>query len=444
MPSRFLWIAHFYPPVNAITGLRTASLAKYFPEFGWTPVILTRRWDGETGQIPPPDVETVRTDYRDRLSMFRRRGPAAQSSRTPDLRSRLRQTAAFWAKEVLTYPDEYTGWKPFALEAGRKIIEQYRPDLILSTSYPFSSHQIGYQLHKETGLPWVAEYQDPWTEGPAWSHSAVRRFFETRLEKRLMRGAAALTIVSQPWAEGLRVQHEKPVAMIGNGFDPVNYTTPQPPQTEQFTITYTGMIYSGDFAGHRDPSLLFEAVKVLLEDGTLDPARFAIRFYGPLHEQAVILQLAQKFGIERVVTHYGQVAHQESILRQRESTLLLLLNWQSRSFSYRERGWYSAKVYEYLAALRPILAVPGHAEVDALLAETASGTAVNTLEEACQALRAWYREYHTTGQVSYPGSAAQVGEHSNRAHAQRFAALFDEVIAVESGKKRYIAPHIAR
>ncbi len=336
------------------------------------------------------------------------------------------------------------GWKPFALEAGRQIIAQYKPDLILSTSYPFCSHQIGYQRHKESGLPWVAEYQDPWTEGPAWNHSAVRQLIEARLEKRLMREASALTIVSQPWAEGLRIQHEKPVAMIGNGLDPANYTTPQPPQTEQFTITYTGMIYAGDFAGRRDPSLLFQAVKALLDDGTIDPALFLIRFYGPLNEQGVIVTLAQQHGIQRVVTHFGTVSHVESIQRQRESTLLLLLNWQARSFSYRQRGWYSAKVYEYLAAQRPILAVPGHAEVDALLAETSSGTPVNSVAEASQALRAWYAEYLAKGRVDYPGSAALAGEHSNRAHAQRFAALFDEVIAVKSGQKRYIAPHIAR
>ena len=354
-----------------------------------------------------------------------------------------------YVKEVVACPDEYLGWKPFAIEAGRNAIAEHKPALILSTSYPFTDHLVGSQLQQESGLPWIAEFQDPWTQGPAWHYTGLRLRYETRLERRTIAPAAALTIVTPPWVEGLRVMHGKPVALIENGFDETEYDLDCPPPTPQFTITYTGMIYSGTFrqngyAGRRDPSPLFAAVKDLLDDGTLDPARFAIRFYGPPNERSVILCLAEQHGIGAVVSHYGKVSHEEAVQRQRESTLLLLLNWYGTQSTFKEQGWYTAKVYEYLAARRPILAVPGHPGVDALLAETCGGIAAKTPEEITALLRHWYREYKATGTVADTSIPEAIQTHTLRNQAQRLARLFDEVLTVQAGHKAYIAPEVAR
>jgi hypothetical protein len=145
-----------------------------------------------------------------------------------------------------------------------------------------------------------------------------------------------------------------------------------------------------------------------------------------------------------MVTHHGKVSHEEAIQRQRESTLLLLLNWHAPQDTFKERGWFTGKVYEYLAAGRPILAVPGHTGVDALLDETRGGVSADSRDEIAALLRGWYQEYEASGTVASQSDPDAVQTHTLHAQARRLAALFDEVLAVEAGHKASIDPTVAR
>ncbi len=443
MPARkFLFIAYYYPPVNAIGAVRAAKFAKYLPAFGWEPVVLTRQWEG--ADLPDvPGVRVVRTAYQDRLRFFRRGsgGPQAEppptapaASGVAGLRSRLRRLVSFWLKEAIAYPDEFIGWKPLALQAARQVIEQDNIALIFSTATPFTSHLVAAQLHREYGLPWVADFRDPWTQSPVWHHSWLRTRVERGLERRTMRRADLLATVSHPWAEGLGRFHGKPVAVIPNGYDEDDYAGPPPPLTPDFTITYTGRLYAETYRrahaeGRRDPTPLFAAVRELVAAGEIDPARFKIRFYGPEQDRLLVLALAGQHGLQGVVSHEGEVAFPEAVCRQRESTVLLLLNWQSARNSFKEQGWFTAKVYEYFGARRPILALPCHGGVDALLRETGSGVSATTPEEVAQAIRAWYSEFLQNGRVAYTDHGEVARRYTRQHQAGQLAQAFDRVVA---------------
>jgi len=421
-----LMIAPAFPPRQAIGALRAAKLAKYLPRFGWEPIVIARFWEGGSSSEDLARVRVIRTAYRDRLKFFRRKSsgygsgtPRQENTASHGWRTTARKTASFWVKECLVYPDEFIGWKQFALEAARELLKEEKIAVILSTSPPSTSHLVASELQHETGLPWVADFRDLWTQNHYLRQTALRRLVERRLEKKTLATAAILVTVSRPLAEKLGRLHNKPVEVITNGFDEDDYSWPLPSPTPYFSLTYTGQIY----AGKRDPSHLFAAVQELLRTGVIDPRRFRIRFYGA--DGGLVEKLAARFGVGEVVRYEGLVPYAEAIRRQRESTALLLLSWQAAE----EKGVYTGKVFEYLGARRPILVIPrNEGVVDELMRETKAGIVADTKEELIRILSEWYGQFQETRSIMYSGEEAAIMQYTREQQAYKLAQLFDRIL----------------
>jgi hypothetical protein len=118
----------------------------------------------------------------------------------------------------------------------------------------------------------------------------------------------------------------------------------------------------------------------------------------------------------------GTVPRDIALEKQRESQLLLLLKWNDP----KRRGVYTAKIFEYLAARRPLLAVGGFPDVvDQLLNETKAGVSGQTEEDIKTVLLRLYREYKSTGAVGYNGNEAEINKYSHREMARKFATVLD-------------------
>ena len=427
MTHKALLIAHGYPPCHAIGALRAAKFAKYLPRCGWEPTVVTRLWQSQLGLEEPSGIKVVRTHFQDRLRFFRRDDAGRRARATQDLQASsgnrgnaVRAIASFLLKECLAYPDESIGWKPYALEAAREMLCAGGISLIFSTSPPATSHLIASQLQCETGLPWVADFRDLWTQNHYVRHAFPRTLIERRLEKRILQGASLLITVSEPFADELRRFHGKPTEVITNGYDEDDYSGDPPSPTPYFSLTYTGQIY----AGKRDPSLLFDAVRDLAGEQAISPEAFRIRFFGPERDRTIVYELAERYGIRRYVTHGGQIPYREAILRQRESTALLLLNWNVPE----EKGVYTGKLFEYLGARRPILAVPRlDGVVDELMSEANAGVVAGTKQEIVRALEGWYDQFVDSQAVPYNGIETVIRRFTKRAQTEKLAKLFDRL-----------------
>ena len=219
--------------------------------------------------------------------------------------------------------------------------------------------------------------------------------------------------VSEPLAKDIgSLHHETPVLAIPNGFDPDDVGSA--PLTKEFTITYTGQLYQGK----RDPEPLFQATRELIAEGVIDPTAIEVRFLGP--REYWLDQEIKKYHLEEMIKEYGMVPRKVVLTKQRESQILLLLNWNDT----RERGVYTGKVFEYLAARRPILAIGGPTGVvSELLEETGAGVHASGLESIKEALARWHKEYEATGQVSYQGLNEKIAKYSHREMARKFAEV---------------------
>jgi len=418
-----LIITYSFPPMPDIGGIRLYGLAEYLPEYGWNPIILTPVLPGE----PDSRFRVIQTPYDDVVGLWKKRmGLNTKKSLNAQFGvSRAKNQLSiidrlvYLPHEIITYPDPMRGWYTHAVQAGDKLFQSEQIDAILSSSYPVTCHLIAKTLAEKYQIPWIADLRDLWTQNPYSNHCAPRRLAERNLELRTLGKASALVTVSEPLAGDLsRLHAHKPVYVITNGFDPEDAHFDHPKLTDKFTITYTGVLYDGK----RDPSMLFEALKNLISDGVIDPGRVEVRFFGS--QDPWLSDEIKNANLDDIVKVFGFVPRDQALQRQRESQLLLLLLWNNP----KEKGVYTGKVFEYLAAGRPIIALGGPEEsvVKDLLNETQAGYYISSLEDLEVVLSKCYSEYMKTGAI-LPTEESAISKYSHLEMAKKFADLLDKV-----------------
>jgi len=427
--KKVLIIAYYFPSRVTVGSLRQRGLAKYLPEFGWEPIILTPAVP-ESSNINI-NIKQIRTQYHDVIASWRKR-LGLNPNRAITVQQQLGTTGSNnsskiidWlikiSKEFIAYPDEQKGWYPFAVKAAKEFLRKETVDALISSSSPVTSHLIAKHLKTKFNIPWIADFRDLWTQNHYYPYSLIRKILERRLELKTLSVANALVTVSKPWAEKLHHLHNgKPVWCIPNGFDPEEFIKSSAQLTRKFTITYTGTLYDGK----RDPSLLFMALKELIVGGDIDPDDVEIRFYG--HKAQWLENKISFYDLQDVAKHYGLISRKIALNKQRESQILLLLNWNTSSPG--EAGTCPAKLFEYLAAQRPILAIGGPpGVVTEILKETEAGVYVSNVKDLKRLLLQYYLEYKEKGRVSYKGHNDKIMKYSQREMAKKFAQLLSIV-----------------
>jgi hypothetical protein len=410
--KKVLIIAHLFHASPRIPGL-----AKYLLEFGWQPIILTTPLgENPNSRFGPPN------DFKEKNRVIETYGyssPYGKKRLTSKKYSRVRPFLKFlykYYREIAHYPDSEKGWKPFAIKAGDELLQNEDIDAMISSSSPVTCHIIASELKERHKIPWIADFRDLWTQNHNYPYSRLRKMFEKKLELKTLSTANALVTVSPLWTEKLKMLHEgKRAYTITNGFDPEKMSDGKANLTSKFTITYTGQIYT-----KQDPSKLLIPLKELISQQIIDSNDVEVRFYGP--ENGALKGKIEETQLSAIVRQYGSIAREASFEKQRESQLLLLFKWEDPE----QRGWHSGKIFEYLAARRPILATGGADDViTELLKETSAGTDAQTAGDVKDALKKSYAEYKQKGRVNHQGNIEEINEYSYREVARKFAQIFN-------------------
>jgi glycosyltransferase involved in cell wall biosynthesis len=423
--KKVLIITYFFPPRPRIASLRLGGLAKYLPRFGWEPTILTPQLPAK----PDLPIRVIQTPYpgdvSQRLIKFLKLNPKKKLEEQIGIPQTIRESKhPLWIgmkgfiAGFLAFPDEQKAWYPLGVRAGEEILKNEKFDALISSFSPVTSHRIAWALKNSHAIPWIADFRDLWTQDHYYAFDAVHKWIDRRLEIKTISSADALVTISKPYANRLAAFHQnKKIFVIQNGFDPDEIRT-ENQVSPNFTITYTGQLMQG----RRDPVLLLHGLHELISSGQVNPADIAVHFWG--RKQFWLEQEIKQFGLAGIVTQCGESSRTGILPLQRQSQILLLLNWNEP----REEGVYTGKVFEYLAARRPILAVGGpRGVITELLEQTKAGIHVNDLTSVKQALLDFYNEYKTTGQVSYPGSAEEINKYSHVEMAKKFAEILTNI-----------------
>lgn len=422
--KRVLLITFVFPPSPYIGAVRPGGLAKYLPRFGWEPVVLVPRLSAGNR----PQARVIETDYRDVVASFKTKlgfDPSRGLQQQLELKGSSKPGVVLphgklitWVRTIVSYPDETKGWIPFAMKAVQELAKTEKFDAIFSTSPPISTHLIAARAKTILRCPWAADFRDLWIDDgtPTGGLDLLHRV----LEKRTLRSADALITVSDPWADYLRRRYpSKLVVRAINGFDPDEYPAGPTELDSSFSITYTGDLYQGK----RNPSLLFEVLAEMIADGAVRKDVLQLNFYGSSDQW--LLSVANRFGLGDVLRIHGIVPRGESLRRQRESQILLLLGRNVPS----DTGCYPGKLFEYLAARRPILALGGLPGVTGqLLEQTEAGRQVLGKADLREFLTRAYGEFQTSRQVRYGGRPEAIGEYTHSGMAQKISEVLDRMV----------------
>jgi glycosyltransferase involved in cell wall biosynthesis len=267
----------------------------------------------------------------------------------------------------------------------------------------------------------VAELRDLWTDNHYNEGSRIRRSVDRWLERRTLGGASALITVSEPLAETLREKYDVPVSVVLNGFDADDLddlAEPRPASSQTLELLHTG-----HWLTHRDPSALFKAIQLLGDNGRAVRVRF--RGYSGEAERKFLHALAARYGIGDQFEFAELVPHAESLQLQRNADVLLLLTWNNPL----EKGVYTGKLFEYVGARRPILAVGLEDGVAAdLIRERRLGFASANPEAIADQLSKWLAEKRTNGSLPAP-QAADILDLTREAQTRKLEQVLLEVVS---------------
>lgn len=399
---RLLVVSFAFPPYNSIGGLRVGKTVKYLLKLGNDVRVLTAR-DQPFPPTLPLEIPAQNIIYTHsfkvrkstEITTLKRgvNGPAGNNrTRTARLAATLKQGLRYSLRTLVYFPDANVGWLPYAVTSASRLFQKWKPDLILASSPPPTSLLVASRLSKRFHIPWIADLRDLWVDQQYYNQPAWRKSIENRLERRILSSAVGLVTVSEPLSETLKKKYGKPTAVVRNGFDPVDY----PPHSEvpfrdgQIRIVYTGLIYEG----RQDPTPLFQALKEL---GPL-AERVRVAFYGGYYgnNQDGVRSEAARHGVEHLVEINGMTSYADSLKNQTEADVLLLLLWNDP----RQRGVYTGKLFEYIGARRPILAVGESDNVAAqLIAERGLGVVANEPVKIAAQLKRWLEQKQKAGAI---------------------------------------------
>jgi glycosyltransferase involved in cell wall biosynthesis len=326
---KVLILTYHFPPSAAVAVYRLLGLVRYLPKYGWEPVV-----------VAPPYLPGEPIDEE----LTARVPPGTGVYRVPFPTSGLLRRCSAFAPHAL--------WFLRARAAARKAIREHRPAAVLTTSPPHRVHLLGLQLGRRFGLPWVADFRDPLLSGKdLGAVSPLQRRLGRRWERIVLKKAAAV-VANTPGARAslgaAHPEYAEKIVAIPNGFDPENFPTAPPHAAGgPLTILHAGELYFG-----RDPRPLLDALQGLRADDPGGEPPFRLRLLGRnTDDRCNLAEEVRQRGLEGVVEPVGQVPYARALEEmQRADVLLLVTGCQSRV-------GIPAKLYEYLGAGRPILAL---------------------------------------------------------------------------------------
>jgi glycosyltransferase involved in cell wall biosynthesis len=378
-----LFVAFHYPPEASSSGvLRTLKYSRYLPEFGWRVSVITPDPSAYLARDPrleeqiPSGTRVLRTRYLNTKRALSIRGiyPA-----------------------LLALPDVWIGWMPWAVAAGRRLFDSDPVDLIYSTSPHATAHLIACRLVAISEKPWVADFRDPWIEDPpepGTPNGPIFRAVNRRLERLVVERSDAVVTSTTHLRDLMRKRyHDKPEAKIHaipNGYDEADFADLhiQPsPRESRLRIVHMGNIN----AEFRDPRPLFDALGRMVGSGRLSTSEFQIQFIGggPYGETSEIQAALDAAGLSGTVSFLPRVPYEESLRQLSAADLLLLLQASNDTV-----GLVPAKLYEYLRAQNPILALVRTGAVTEVLAETGhwgKSCASGVMTGSSRVARTWLR-----------------------------------------------------
>ena len=430
--KKVLIITYYWPPAGGPGIQRVLKMVRHLPAQGWQPVILTVA-DGDYPAIDeglvariPDNCPVYRTPILEPYHLYRKLTGKARGEKLPTYilnphkDDSLKDKLAKWVRAKLFIPDARIGWIPYAVKGGKRAIREENIDLIFSTSPPHTVQLIAKKLAAKSGLPWVADFRDPWSEA-FWvaelQQEGLVKKINLALEKSVLRRADAVVTVSAGIADLLKAKAPNRYEIIQNGFETIEAGQEK---TERFMILFFGHLNK-----YQNWESLFRALRRLPEALR---SRIDIVFVGKVFEG---FRAAFETYHDLNIQQKPYMAYREMMAFARRAALLFR---PLSSMSYAASG-IGAKTYDYLALRKPVLAIgPRPSVMQQVLEETGSGEIfrAEAVEQIAQFIERHFRQWERPGFLSLADDA-RLDPYRTAHNVAQLAGLFDELLAQKGG-----------
>lgn len=431
--KKVLIISYYFPPSGGAGVQRVLKFVKYLPDYGWEPVVLTVQesagfpaQDASLLQEIPDQIRVIRTRIFEPYEAYRK-FTGKSTPQGMDIATLGQSGGSFkdrfaeWIRATFFIPDARCFWKRTAIRAGKRLLKTEKFDIVFSSAPPYTTHLIGMALARYSDVPWIADFRDSWV---GWLSTPKRWWLpyqiDLKMEKSVLNDADQITHVSNGVKADLLSRHpeisENKWALLPNGFDQADFEglNDKPPEN-RFIITYTGSLY-----GHRNPQIFLKALHKLLEEHPDCKDQILIRFVGRVDPK--FLEAFEVFG--SIIEHIPYVTHNESIRYLLQSNLLLLIIDNAPA----SKSIITGKLYEYIGARRPILAIAPEGEAAEIIQELGVGKVFRPTDDrkTINEISKWI-----IGQMRHPFNLNKIAtdQYERKALTRSLVAILDHFVS---------------
>lgn len=392
MQKRVLIITYYWPPAGGPGVQRWLKFVKYLPEYNVKPIVFVPEnpeypiLDESLGQDVNPSLEFLKLPIKEPYKVA---GLFSKSSKTlskgliPDKKNQsIMEKLMLFVRGNFFIPDARVSWVKPAVAFLTHFLKDNPVDAIITTGPPHSLHLIGLQLKEQLNLKWLTDFRDPWTSIDYHKELKLTKASERKhkaLEKRVLTTADQIVVTSKTTKCEFSTITTTPIEVITNGYDVAGNTNTS--LDTKFSMSHIGSLLS-----ERNPEILWKVLEDLINEDTEFERSLRLNFVGAVSE--TVMDSLRHYNLIDYADRVGYVSHKESIIYQKKSQVLLLIESNIET----KQGIIPGKLFEYMVSNRPILAIgPKSWEVDSILKETNTGTSFSYSDYS--ALRSKIIEY---------------------------------------------------
>ena len=373
--KKLLIITYYWPPAGGPGVQRWLKFVKYLPDFGVQPIVYIP----ENPTYPIID-EALVSEVSDKAIILKHKifepyqlAGIFSKKQTKKISSGIipnqkKQTflekILLWVRGNLFIPDARKYWIKPSVECLKKYIKENKIDTIVTSGPPHSLHLIGLQLKNDLKINWLADFRDPWTTigyHKALKLSSYAAKKHKVLEKKVLTTADTIIVTSKTTKNEFQAITNQPIEVITNGYDVENI--PRQKLDEKFTMSHIG-----SFLSDRNPAILWEVLSELVSENEIFATRFQLNLIGKVSQE--IIDSISNFKLSNYCNLVGYVSHNEAIIFQKKSQILLLIEINSPE----TKSIIPGKLFEYMVSERPIIAIgPKESDFAEIITTTNTG-----------------------------------------------------------------------
>lgn len=387
--KKVLIISYYWPPCGGIGVLRNLKFVKYLREFGWEPVVYTVKnpsypfLDYNNEKEIPEGIEIIKGKIWEPLQLFKKisgrkkTDPLQNITATTSSKKSWIDNFGIWVRGNFFIPDARASWIKPSVKLLSEYLKTHPVDAILTDGPPHTNTVIGMRLSQKFNIPWLADFQDPWTQVDYYKLMNIGRSADKKhksLEQEAFKTAKKITIASPSWKRDLEQIGAKNVDVIYYGYDENDFKDFQKKRTNYFKIFHAGLL-----GNDRNLSCFFEVIREILEERPELKEIIRIDFAGEVDYTNKAAVKANHLG--EITTFHGMIPRKEVISHYETSSLLLLPVNQAENAQGRIPG----KLFECMRTYTPILVFgPENGDVKQIIESKKLGISVEYQAEKKQ------------------------------------------------------------